>query len=134
MRDIFRFFGQTYSAVRTNDRCERNRANGQRDWAENGNGNPYGVPTVVEPGCENNQFRGSLKASRTVNNGFSILDVFFNQPTKGSGRRWPKGMSLFVFNGIFFKGHLSNAYISRNSFVHITRRLLQQSIANNSIK
>lgn len=94
MRDIFRFFNQTYSAVRTHDRCDRNRAGGPNDWAENGNRNPYGVPTVVEPACDQDQYR-----CRSVGTGFSILDVFFNQPSKGRGNRWPKGK--FKYAGIW---------------------------------
>lgn len=98
MRDIFRFFNQTYSAVRTNDRSDRSRNRGPNDWAETGNRNPY-APTVIEPAdCDqDHQYRCGMKAGRSVDTGFSILDVFFNQPTKGQGPRWPKGELYYLY-------------------------------------
>lgn len=94
MRDIFRFFNQTYSAVRTSDQCDRSRTRGPNDWAENGNRNPYS-PTVIEPACDQDQYSSNIKSCRSLENSFSILDVFFNQPTKGRGPRWPKGEYSF---------------------------------------
>lgn len=101
MRDIFRFFNQTYSAVRTNDRGDRNRGRCPNDWAENGN--PY-MPTVVEPDCDQDQYRcNNMKSAggRSVDAGFSILDMFFKPPNKGKGPRWPKGECFFSLD-IFF--------------------------------
>lgn len=76
MRQIMKFFGQ-YRAVHTNENAQNNMESGG-----------LATPTT-EP--INDKFTKSLKANRSINKGFSIVDVFFNKRKAGRGPRWPKG-------------------------------------------
>lgn len=91
MRDIIRFFRQTYRAVHTDvDHADAERAPPSTETE----------PTSATAGSlthsqASERFRrnSTVRQSgrRPLNKGFSILDVFFSQPKRGRGPRWPKG-------------------------------------------
>lgn len=84
-----KFFGQ-YRAVHTNENSQSNMESGG-----------LATPTT-EP--INDKFTKSLKANRSINKGFSIVDVFFNKRKAGRGPRWPKGKFKIIYFASFVRG------------------------------
>lgn len=87
MRDIVRFFRQTYRAVRTDgDRVEEAAAATSSDCDQQQKQQLQQPPIQAHQ-----QQQQQRRQRRPLNRGFSIVDVFFNQPKRGRGPRWPKG-------------------------------------------
>lgn len=76
-----KLFGHNYSSVNTNENAQ--------NFIENGT-------TTHQAGSagQKEKFRKSLNANRSLNKGFSIVDVFFSKRKSERGPRWPKGSFL----------------------------------------
>lgn len=80
MRDLFKLFNRHYSAVDVNDSPVSN--NGNNNSAEEN------LNYLQQIDFNERSRQKSLKASRSMKQGFTIVDSFFNQ--RKGGKRSPK--------------------------------------------
>lgn len=78
MRDFFKIFDRRYSAVNLRDESSPN----------NNNNNEDNVQYLQQIDFNHRKRKKSLQASRSIQQGFTIIDLFFN--VRKSGRRYPK--------------------------------------------
>lgn len=86
MRDLFKLFDRRYSAVNVND---SNAPNLLRD-----NTTEENLQYLQQIEFNERQRKKSLQASRSLKQGFTIVDSFFNQ--RKGGKRYPK-CKIFIF-------------------------------------
>lgn len=85
MRDLFKLFDRRYSAVNVNDTAPPTN-NSNRTVAEEN------LHQLQQNGFDQRQRKKSLQASRSLKQGFTIVDSFFNE--RKGGKRYPKCKSI----------------------------------------
>lgn len=85
MRDLFKLFERRYSAVNASDgNFTRNNMNNNN----NNNTDEDNLQYLQQIEFSHRRRKKSLQASRSLKQGFTIVDSFFSQHK--SGRRYPK--------------------------------------------